>query len=108
MDETNKSTVSNVRLVRSDINKVDNATIQLAIDDAWIVVARQRFPTDVQEQACRYLAASLLAREDAGVALKQVGDLKKQYFKGTNPWYDRYLELLREFGNGGSLRFVVV
>ncbi|WP_191981940.1 hypothetical protein [Levilactobacillus brevis] len=56
----------------------------------------------------RYLAASLISREDDRVSLKQVGDLKKQYFKGVNAWADRYKYLLGQFGDGGSLRIVVI
>ncbi|MFC6202579.1 DUF4054 domain-containing protein [Lactiplantibacillus nangangensis] len=107
MDGSNKSTSERVRLVRSDLTKVSDETIDLAIDDAWVVIQRQHFAKDIQEQACRYLAAGMISREDDRVSLKQVGDLKKQYFKGVNPWYDHYLDLLNRFGDGGGLRMVV-
>ena len=109
MDETGKSTISNVKLVRTDLAKADDAVIQLAIDDAWAVVKRQSFPDDIKEQACRWLAASMINKENERVALEQVGDLKKQYFKGNaNPWYSRYVDLLNQFGDGGALRLVVI
>ena len=108
MDEADKSTIQNVRLIRSDLSKVSDDTIQLAIDDAWTEVQSRGFPAQYQEQACRYLAASLISREDDRVSLKQVGDLKKQYFKGVNAWADRYKYLLGQFGDGGSLRIVVI
>mgnify|MGYP000868626026 FL=1 len=108
MDDSNKSSSEKVRLVRSDLTKVSDEAIELAIDDAWAVVQRQNFPKDIQEQACRYLAASMISREDDRVSLKQVGDLKKQYFKGVNAWADRYLDLLKRFGDGGGLRMVVI
>lgn len=108
MDEADKSTIQNVRLIRSDLAKVSDDTIQLAIDDAWTEVQSRGFPAQYQEQACRYLAASLISREDDRVSLKQVGDLKKQYFKGVNTWVDRYNYLLSQFGDGGSLRIVVI
>lgn len=108
MDEAHKSTSAKVRLVRSDLGKISDEMIELAIDDAWTVIQRQNFPEDIQEQACRYLAASMISRDDDRVALKQVGDLKKQYFAGVNPWYDRYLDLLKRFGNGGGLKLVVI
>ncbi|CAJ1226656.1 DUF4054 domain-containing protein [Lactiplantibacillus xiangfangensis] len=108
MDDSNKSTSEKVRLIRTDLAKVSDETIDLAIDDAWIEVLGQGFPEQYQEQACRYLAASLISREDDRVSLKQVGDLKKQYFKGINPWADRYSYLLSKFSNGGGLKLVVV
>ncbi|WP_251953231.1 DUF4054 domain-containing protein [Levilactobacillus brevis] len=108
MDEADKSTIQNVRLIRSNLSKVSDDTIQLAIDDAWTEVQNRGFPAQYQEQACRYLAASLISREDDRVSLKQVGDLKKQYFKGVNAWADRYKYLLSQFGDGGSLRIVVI
>ncbi|ARN97454.1 hypothetical protein [Levilactobacillus brevis] len=50
MDEADKSTIQNVRLIRSDLTKVSDDTIQLAIDDAWTEVQNRGFPHSIKSK----------------------------------------------------------
>ena len=54
-----KSTVENVRLTAAELAGVNNDSIKLFIDDAWLEVDALPFKEDVKEKACRYLALAI-------------------------------------------------
>ena len=49
-----KSTVERVRLTAAELAGVNNDSIKLFIDDAWLEVDALPFKEDVKEKACRY------------------------------------------------------
>ena len=110
-----KSTVENVRLTAAELAGVNNDSIKLFIDDAWLEVDALPFKEDVKEKACRYLACHLAVLNNQNTKSEQVGSLKKsirvftQLYRPKRTVYGQeYLRLYNEYAKKGSLSLVVI
>lgn len=74
-----KSTVENVRLTAAELVGVNNDSIKLFIDDAWLEVDALPFKEEVKEKACRYLACHLAVLNNQNTKSEQVGSLKRVF-----------------------------
>ena len=99
-----KTTVEKMKAF-TELSSLPDASIEVFIGDAFLVVKKKKFPEDVEEMANRYLAAHLATMTNKNVVMEAVGTLKRQYSDknplaeglSTTPYGQKYLELERDY-----------
>ncbi|GGC98068.1 DUF4054 domain-containing protein [Enterococcus wangshanyuanii] len=111
-----KSTVQNVRLTAAELTGVSDDAIKLFIDDAWTEVSTKKFPENMQEKACRFLACHLAVLNNQNTKSEQIGSLKKEYSGFHSTFTDlkrtvygqEYRRMLDEYVTSNGITLVVV
>lgn len=111
-----KSTVDKVRLTAAELTGVSDAAIELFIDDAWTEVSTKKFPENMQEKACRFLACHLAVLNNQNTKSEQIGSLKKEYSGFHSTFTDlkrtvygqEYLRMLNDYVIKTGLSMVVI
>ncbi|MBC9789541.1 DUF4054 domain-containing protein [Carnobacterium maltaromaticum] len=110
-----KTTVDKVKQTAKEIVLLSDSAISLFIEDAFLDVQEQNFPSNIEEKANRYLAAHLAIMSDKNVTSEAVGSLKREYsskdssLKGLEltAYGQEFLRLKKEYVRSGISLVVI-
>ncbi|MCI3027692.1 DUF4054 domain-containing protein [Desemzia sp. C1] len=99
-----KTTVQKLK-VFADLAAMNDVSLEMYIDDAYLSVKSKSFPEEYEEMANRYLAAHLATMSNKHVVAEAVGTLKREYSDkntlseglASTVYGQKYQELEKEF-----------